>query len=210
MRFSVYQPPQAKHHAVPVLFYLAGLTCNEETFMIKAGAQRFAAQHGIMLVAPDTSPRNTGIAGADRQTGISARAPDFIWTRHRHRGIRHFQHGELCHAGIAPPDRATASRHAPTASAYSATPWADTARWCWRCAIRTFSARCRRLHRWLAPTQCPWGQKAFTHYLGADQTSWQQYDASDLDAEPHHALPARHPDRPGAERQIPAGTIAAA
>src|SRR6185437_2947081 len=63
MRFGVYQPPQARQRSVPVLFYLAGLTCTEETFAIKAGAQRVAAQLGLMLVACDTSPRNTGIPG---------------------------------------------------------------------------------------------------------------------------------------------------
>ena len=63
MRFAVYQPPQATSRQVPVLFYLAGLTCTEETFIIKAGAQRLAAEHGVMLVSCDTSPRNTGIAG---------------------------------------------------------------------------------------------------------------------------------------------------
>src|SRR5579862_7710853 len=63
MKFSVYQPPQASQHKVPVLFYLAGLTCTEETFAIKAGAQRIAAQLGVMLVTCDTSPRRTGIAG---------------------------------------------------------------------------------------------------------------------------------------------------
>ncbi len=64
MRFSVFTPSQAKHEKMPVLFFLAGLTCNEETFMIKAGAQRVAAELGVMLVAPDTSPRNTGIDDA--------------------------------------------------------------------------------------------------------------------------------------------------
>ena len=64
MTFSVYQPPQAAQKKVPVLFYLAGLTCTEETFMIKGGAQRYAAEHGIMLVSMDTSPRRTGIKGA--------------------------------------------------------------------------------------------------------------------------------------------------
>src|SRR6204780_3288953 len=63
MRFAVYRPPQAADHRVPVLFYLAGLTCTEETFVIKAGAQRKAAELGLMLVSCDTSPRNTGIAG---------------------------------------------------------------------------------------------------------------------------------------------------
>src|SRR3569832_1715335 len=66
MQFSVFHPPLEKRQQVPVLFYLAGLTCTEETFMIKAGAQRCAAYYGIMLVAPDASPRNPGIAGADQ------------------------------------------------------------------------------------------------------------------------------------------------
>ena len=65
MKFSVYLPPAAEQGPVPVLFFLAGLTCTEETFMIKAGAQRFAAEHGIMLVAPDTSPRGAGVPGED-------------------------------------------------------------------------------------------------------------------------------------------------
>src|SRR5580658_9716471 len=63
MRFSVYRPPQAEHGPVPTLFYLAGLTGNEESFAAKGGAQRLAAQHGLMLVACDTSPRKTGIPG---------------------------------------------------------------------------------------------------------------------------------------------------
>ena len=65
MRFGVFVPPQAAQGRVPVLLYLAGLTCNEETFAIKAGAQRVAAELGLMLVTPDTSPRDTGVAGAD-------------------------------------------------------------------------------------------------------------------------------------------------
>jgi len=83
MRFSVYRPPQQSAGPVPVLVYLAGLTCTEETFMIKAGAQRYAAQHGIMLVAPDTSPRNTGIDGI-RQIGTLAKARVSIWMPARH------------------------------------------------------------------------------------------------------------------------------
>src|SRR5689334_21471683 len=63
MRFSVYLPPGAEDKRLPVLFYLAGLTCTEETFMIKVGAQRVAAQEGLILVTPDTSPRGAGVAG---------------------------------------------------------------------------------------------------------------------------------------------------
>src|ERR1700750_2246447 len=65
MRFSVYLPPQAEHGKVPVLYWLSGLTCTEENFITKAGAQPHAAEHGIMLVAPDTSPRGAGIEGED-------------------------------------------------------------------------------------------------------------------------------------------------
>ena len=64
MRFALYQPPQAEHHACPVLYFLAGLTCTEETATIKAGAQRLAAELGLILVMPDTSPRDTGFEGA--------------------------------------------------------------------------------------------------------------------------------------------------
>jgi S-formylglutathione hydrolase len=88
MRFSVFQPPQAKVGAVPVLFFLAGLTYTEETFMIKAGAQRFAAQHGIMLVTPDTSPRDTGIDGVDASWDVGSGAGFYLdatqapWSAH--------------------------------------------------------------------------------------------------------------------------------
>ncbi|MGJ8662545.1 MAG: alpha/beta hydrolase-fold protein, partial [Marinicella sp.] len=65
MSFAIYLPPQAKKQHVPVLYFLSGLTCTEENFMIKSGAQRFAAEHGIALVTMDTSPRNLGIVGED-------------------------------------------------------------------------------------------------------------------------------------------------
>ncbi len=88
MRFSVYQPPQAKDHAVPVLFFLAGLTCTEETFMIKAGAQRYAAELGLMLVTMDTSPRQTGIPGETDAWDFGAGAGFYLdatqapWSKH--------------------------------------------------------------------------------------------------------------------------------
>src|SRR6476469_4729717 len=74
MRFAVFQPPQVTHGRVPVLYYLSGLTCTEENFTVKAGAQRVASELGLMLVVPDTSPRNTGIPGeADNEEfGASA------------------------------------------------------------------------------------------------------------------------------------------
>src|SRR3546814_15445 len=88
MRFSAYIPPQAREDRVPVLFYLAGLTCTEETFMIKAGAQRFAARHGLMLVAPDTSPRGAGVPGEDDGWDLGTGAGFYLdatqapWSKH--------------------------------------------------------------------------------------------------------------------------------
>lgn len=78
MRFGVYVPPQAAQGPLPLLYCLAGLTCNEQTFAIKAGAQRFAAQHGIVLVTPDTSPRNTGIAEADADWDFGTAASFYL------------------------------------------------------------------------------------------------------------------------------------
>ena len=78
MQFSVFIPPQAKNGPVPALIYLAGLTCTEETFMTKAGAQRIAAELGLMLVAPDTSPRGANVPGEDEGWDL-ARAQAFIW-----------------------------------------------------------------------------------------------------------------------------------
>ncbi|MDH5345918.1 MAG: alpha/beta hydrolase-fold protein, partial [Gammaproteobacteria bacterium] len=91
MRFAVYTPPQAEHGPVPVLTFLAGLTCTEETFMMKAGAQRAAARLGIMLVAPDTSPRGEGVPddpdGAwdfGLGAGFYVNATEAPWARHYH------------------------------------------------------------------------------------------------------------------------------
>src|SRR5262245_52458809 len=88
MRFSVYEPPQARTRRVPVLYYLAGLTCTEETFMIKAGAQRLAAELGLMLVAPDPSPRQPRLPGDDASwdfglgAGFYVDATQAPWSAH--------------------------------------------------------------------------------------------------------------------------------
>jgi len=178
MRFSVYQPPQAQHHPVPVLFFLAGLTCSEETFMIKAGAQRFAAQHGIMLVAPDTSPRNTGIAGATDNwdfgegAGFYLDATQAPWNRHfkMDRYITQELHRLILDAFPAQANRVGVFGH--SMGGHGALVLALRNPDIYR-SVSAFAPV-------VAPVQCPWGQKAFAHYLGADQSDWQQYDASEL------------------------------
>src|SRR3954465_12524808 len=90
MRFAVYQPPQARLGNVPVLYFLSGLTCTEENFTVKAGAQRVAPQLGLMLVVPDTSPRNTGIPGEADDEEFGAGAGFYLdatvapWSRNFH------------------------------------------------------------------------------------------------------------------------------
>ncbi len=178
MRFSVYQPPQAQQGPVPVLFYLAGLTCTEETFMIKAGAQRFAAQHGLMLVAPDTSPRNTGIAGeADSWdfgtgAGFYVDATEAPWSAH----FRMYSYvvqelRELILAQFpARADRIGIFGH--SMGGHGALTLALKNPDIYR-SVSAFAPIA-------APMQCPWGEKAFSGYLGDDMSTWRQYDASEL------------------------------
>lgn len=178
MRFAVYQPPQAKLGPVPVLFFLAGLTATEETFMMKAGAQRLAAEYGLMLVSTDTSPRNTGIEGADKDwdfghgAGFYLDATEAPWRKHfqmetwvatelrelilskfpaREDRVGIFGHSMGGHGALT-----LALRHPEIYRSVS--------------AFAPISA----------PTQCPWGEKAFTKYLSADREIWKQHDASEL------------------------------
>jgi len=179
MRFAVFTPPQATAaRKVPALYYLAGLTCTEETFMIKAGAQRLAADLGLILVAPDTSPRGVNLPG-DRDSwdfGIGAGfyldATQEPWSKHYR--MESYVTSEL---------RALIEAHFP----------ADPAR---RGVFGHSMGGHGALTLWLrhpelyrsvsafapivAPKQCPWGRKAFGGYLGGDETRWSEHDATAL------------------------------
>lgn len=177
MKLAVFTPPQAAQGAVPVLYYLAGLTCTEETFVTKAGALEHAARHGLMLVAPDTSPRvplpgdrdswDFGIAAGfyldatsepwskhyRMYSYVSEELPELIWSNFRADSRRS---GIMGHSmgghgaltiGLKNPNRYK-----------SLSAFAPIA----------------------APIQSPWGVKAFTGYLGAYRAAWAQYDATEL------------------------------
>jgi len=178
MRFSVYQPPQAAAGPVPVLYYLAGLTCTEETFMIKAGAQRLAAELGIMLVACDTSPRTANIPGEKdswdfgQGAGFYVDATQEPWRRHYR--MYSYVTAELRElvAGHFPasPDRQGIFGH--SMGGHGALICALRNPRLYR-SVSAFAPVC-------APMRCPWGQKAFRNYLGDDLESWRAYDASEL------------------------------
>jgi len=179
MKFGVFQPPQIKTGPVPVLYFLAGLTCTEETFAIKAGAQRYAAEHGLMLVMPDTSPRGTGIDGVDASwdfgtgAGFYLDATEAPWNRHfqmasyitqelRTLVLQHFD-GRAERTGIF--GHSMGGHGALTLALknpglyHSVSAFAPIA----------------------SPTQCAWGVKAFSGYLGEHQReAWARHDATEL------------------------------
>ncbi len=177
MRFSLFLPAQAGPSKVPALFYLAGLTCTEETFMIKAGAQRVAAALGMMLITPDTSPRGAGIVGESDNWDFGVAAGFYVdatqspWSKHyrmysyihelRELVLREFpvdesQMGIFGHSMGGHGALVLALRNPDLFKSVS--------------AIAPIAA----------PTRCPWGRKAFSGYLGANEASWQQYDSSAL------------------------------
>ena len=178
MRFAVYQPPQAVQGRCPVLYYLAGLTCTEETATIKAGAQRLAAQFGLVLVMPDTSPRDTGIEGAtgDWEFGegagfyVDATQAPYAERFNMHRYVveelpalvaRHFpvdleRSGIFGHSMGGHGALTIALRHPERYRSVSA-----------------FAPI-------VAPSQVPWGRKALPKYLGEDRAAWADYDACEL------------------------------
>jgi len=189
MRFSVYIPPQANDRPLPVLFYLAGLTCTEETFMIKAGAQRLAAELGLILVAPDTSPRKARLPGDDESwdfgigAGFYVDATQAPWSQHYR--MYSYVTNEL------PAIVQTIA--AVRADRFGIFGHSMGGHGALVCALRN-PQQYRSVSAFApigTPSQVPWGKKAFGNYLGADTSSWAQYDASALVAAkryPHHIL----------------------
>lgn len=179
MRFSVYVPPQAEQGPVPVLVYLAGLTCTEETFMIKAGAQRLAAELGVMLVAPDTSPRGANVPGEDESWDLGTGAGFYVdattpaWLAHyrMYSYVTQELHG-IVTGGALPGDASRTGIFGHSMGGHGALVLALRNPGKFR-SVSAFAPIA-------APSQCPWGKKAFGAYLGADVDDWAAYDASAL------------------------------
>jgi S-formylglutathione hydrolase len=178
MTFGVYAPPQAAHGRLPVLYYLAGLTCTAETFLIKAGAQRIAAELGLLLVAPDTSPRDTGLEGATGDwefgegAGFYLNATQAPWSARFNMESHVVEElPALIEAHFAAePARAGIMGHSMGGHGALTLALRHPGRY------RSVSA----LAPVVAPTKAPWGRKALPRYLGDDPAVWARYDACEL------------------------------
>jgi len=178
MRFGVYLPPQAKSGRVPILYWLSGLTCTEENFIVKAGAQRIAAALGLAIVVPDTSPRGLGIPGEGDSydfglgAGFYVDATEAPWSR----GYRMYSYitNELPAdvAAAFPVDAARAAIFGHSMGGHGAL------------TIALKNPRDYQSVSAFAPIassiRCPWGEKALTGYLGNDRARWREYDVTAL------------------------------
>lgn len=176
MRVGVYLPPATNGQAFPVLYFLSGLTCSEQNVITKAGAQRFCAQHGLILVCPDTSPRGDGVADdpaidLGQGAGFYLNSTESPWAAHFQ--MYDYVTSELPRlvAGQLPSNgRAGITGH--SMGGHGALI----------CALRNPDQyeSVSAFSPIVTPSQVPWGIKAFTAYLGPDQEGWKQYDATQL------------------------------
>jgi S-formylglutathione hydrolase len=184
MQVSVFLPKQAETGPVPVLYYLSGLTCSEENVTVKGGAQRYAAEHGIALVAPDTSPRGLDLPGEHDDwdfgsgAGFYVDATESPW----HENYRMYTYVTeelprvLANSEPIDPQRASITGHSMGGHGALVIGLRNPERYA---SISAFAPI-------VSPTRCPWGVKAFTGYLGSDRSTWATYDASLLVADSQH------------------------
>lgn len=186
MKVAVYLPPAAlRGESCPVLYWLSGLTCTEQNFITKAGAQQHAAEHGLILVAPDTSPRGDGVANDEaydlgQGAGFYVNATQQPWAAHYR--MQDYVAEEL---------PALIERHFPATGARGISGHSMGGHGALVTALR-HPGRYRSVSAFspiVAPSQAPWGQKALTAYLGADQATWHEWDAVRLIATAAERLP---------------------
>lgn len=186
MVFSVYLPPQAAVAKVPVLYWLSGLTCDDQNFVTKAGAQRYAAEHGVAIVAPDTSPRGCDVPDDEawdfaQGAGFYLNATEQPWAKHYRMYdyiveelpalITDTQAVDSTRCGIF--GHSMGGHGALTIALKNPEQYQS---------VSAFAPIC-------APMQCPWGEKALGKYLGGDRCGWQQYDSCELIAAAQQRLP---------------------
>jgi S-formylglutathione hydrolase len=181
----VYLPPQAAREPCPVLYWLSGLTCTEQNFITKAGAQRYAAEHGIILVAPDTSPRGVGVADADRYdlgqgAGFYVNATVDPWARHYR-----------MHDYVVEELPGLVDAHFPTTTARGISGHSMGGHGALVLVLRN-PGMYRSVSAFspiVAPSRVPWGERALGTYLGEDRDAWKAWDAVELVASAKARLP---------------------
>lgn len=173
MTFSIYLPPVRENTPPPVLYWLSGLTCNDENFTFKAGAQRVAAELGIALVMPDTSPRGDDVADADgydlgKGAGFYLNATEQPWAAHyRMYDYLRDELPALIQSEFSVSDRQAISGHSMGGHGALIMALKNPGRFT---SVSAFAPI-------VNPAKVPWGQKAFTAYLGTDTTTWQAWDS---------------------------------
>ncbi|MDA9352792.1 S-formylglutathione hydrolase [Porticoccaceae bacterium] len=188
MTFSIYLPPQAKTGSVPVMYWLSGLTCNDENFVQKAGAQQHAAEHGIAIVCPDTSPRGDNVADDPEGAydmglgaGFYVNATQKGWAEH-YQMYRYIveELPALINAEF-PVDSQRASISGHSMGGHGALTIALKNPHRFK-SVSAFSPIC-------SPLNCPWGEKTLRGYLGEDKATWAEYDSVALVAKATEHLP---------------------
>lgn len=185
MQVAVYLPPQAATQKCPVLYWLSGLTCTEQNFITKAGAQRYAAEFGIIVVAPDTSPRGDNVADIDNYD--LGKGASFYLNATQAPWAAHYQMQDYIAREL--PDWIEANFPATTARAISGHSMGGHGALI--TALRN-PKRYRSVSAFspiVAPSQVPWGEKAFSNYLGSDRNTWKTWDACELIATAQERLP---------------------
>ncbi|OAT24353.1 S-formylglutathione hydrolase [Proteus myxofaciens] len=187
MNIAVYLPQLEAAKKYPVLYWLSGLTCNEQNFITKAGAQQFAAKHNVVLVIPDTSPRGEDIADDNtydlgQGAGFYLNATQAPWSTH----YKMYDYivnelPSLIESHFPVNDKRAISGHSMGGHGALMIALRNSARYC---SVSAFSPI-------VAPSQVPWGQKAFRAYLGANTEDWKQYDTIELLKEAKNVLPIR-------------------
>jgi S-formylglutathione hydrolase len=186
MTFSVFLPPQAQQGPVPALLWLSGLTCTDENFMIKAGAQRSAAELGLALVCPDTSPRGTDFPGEHDEydfgsgAGFYVNATQAPWSAH----YRMYDYvteelPALVEAELPVNGKWGISGHSMGGHGALVCYLKNPGKYL---SVSAFAPICN-------PSNCGWGQKAFSQYLGENRNDWAEYDAAMLIGDAQQKLP---------------------
>ena len=188
MQFSIYLPPQAEQQRVPVLYWLSGLTCNDQNFVTKAGAQQFASQHGIAVVCPDTSPRGEGVPDDPEGAWDFGLGAGFYVNASQEPWNQHYQMYDYVVQELpalindnfqVDPKRTGISGHSMGGHGALTIGLKNPDQ------FRSISA----FSPIVSPLNCPWGEKALGNYIGQNREDWQRYDACRLIANGAEKMP---------------------